>query len=804
MTTALAVVEPEKTSEDLRLAILAFVAELEKIADQRVRQKYDVEQRWIDDLLQYHGKYDHATQKNLDNARTKSKVNINKTRRKTNAIAAKLYDMLFPTDDRNWGIQPSPVPELQIGHERAQGAAEAAEAQVAEAQQAAAPEAAPEAAQEQPAPQQQPISPEMQALQQRAQELRAKADELQGIMEAARLQADMMQAEIEDKFTACAYQAKCRDAIDWMCKIGTGIMKGPITGLRMQARWQRPQMIDEATGQPVLDANGLPMRSGSFEIRSGSDDQPAFSVVDPWSYFPDMDSGPNVADGEGDLERHLMNKKALRELAQRPGFNQDAIRRIIKGAPRGVLPGYISDLRSISGETARLQSDVYQVWEYSGPITAENLHDAALYLGDDDMLLDADEADPLMEIRVVIWFCQGELLYVGPYPLDSGETLYSVFCFEKDELLPFGYGVPYLARDPQRVANAAWRLMMDNAPISATPQIVYNPDIVEPVDGRYELVGGKVWRLKQNLQANQRAFDLFDIPTRQQDLAGIIEMASSFIDDEVGFSQIAEGAQDSQVTKTSSGMAMLMNSTDVMMRRVVRNIDDDMTVPNVRRIYHWLMQHSPKGEIKGDYEVDARGSSVLLVRELQQQNLIVLANAFGAHPVFGKRIKPNDLMRMIVKSMLIPADELVPSDAEIAAAEQAEQEALAQQAQAGAAAPAGPDPEIEQAKLDLEEHKLAIMQAIANQKADLEERLAQMKYDLGMQQLAEKVNLNDEDTRARLADSDAERTHKERLFAGEAAMTARQQDAAAAQAAAARAAGKPGPEEQPRTGGGYL
>lgn len=798
--------EDEKAADALQAAMLAFIGELDGLARRRVNQKNCIEQRWIEDLLQYHGRYDQTTQARLDEAKTKSKVYINKTRRKTNAIAAKLYDMLFPTDDRNWGVEPSPVPELRIGHERAQAAAETAEAQVAEAQAAPAPEGSPEAAQGQDeAPpqeaQQAPVSPEMQAMQQRAQELRAKADELQSVMETARLQADMMQAEIDDKFTACSYQAKCRDAIDWMCKIGTGIMKGPVTGLKMQTRWQRGMMTDEA-GNPQVDENGLPVRQGPFEVQQGADDQPAFCVVDPWSYFPDMDSGPNVADGEGDLERHLMNKKALRALAERPGFNQDAIRRIIKGAPRDVLPNYISELRTISGETALLQGDCYQVWEYSGAITAEQLRDAALYLGDADLLMDAEEADPLVEIRVVIWFSQGELLYVGPYPLDSCETLYSVFCFEKDELLPFGYGVPYLARDPQRVANAAWRMMMDNAPLSAMPQIVYNPDIVEPADGTYNMVGGKVWKLKQNLQANQRAFDLFDIPTRQADLAGIIELASKFIDDEVGFSQLAEGQQGNEITKTSSGMAMLMNSTDVMMRRVVRNIDDDMTVPNVRRIYHWLMQHSPKEEIKGDYEVDARGSSVLLVRELQQQNLIVIANSFGAHPIYKNRLKPNDLMRMIVKSMLIPADELVPTDAEISALDQADAEAAAQATQAPAG-PAGPNPELEQAKLDVEREKIETMREIANMKADLEERLGQMKFELGMQQLAEKVNISDDGARAKLANSDAERTHKERLFAGEAAMTARQQDASAAQAEADRAA-KQTPAEPPRTGGGYL
>jgi hypothetical protein len=42
---------------------------------------------------------------------TRSTLFVGVTRQKTNAAEARLADILLPTDDRNWGIQPSPDPE---------------------------------------------------------------------------------------------------------------------------------------------------------------------------------------------------------------------------------------------------------------------------------------------------------------------------------------------------------------------------------------------------------------------------------------------------------------------------------------------------------------------------------------------------------------------------------------------------------------------------------------------------------------------------------------------------------------------
>jgi hypothetical protein len=180
-----------------------------------------------------------------------------------------------------------------------------------------------------------------------------------------------------------------------------------------------------------------------------------------------------------------------------------------------------------------------------------------------------------------------------------------------------------------------------------------------------------------------------------------------------------------------------------------------MTTPNIRRVYDFMMQFSPKEHIKGDFEVDARGTSVLLVKEMQSANLMAFLLQFGAHPTLAIFLKDGGLpaLRRLAQTMMIPADELVKTNEELA-----EEEAAA------AEAPPEPNPEIMkiEAQLNLSEmeHQFKL-------------ELAQIERETVMMKLAAEHNMKLEDLRSRLEEGRAERDGKERLFAAEAAIEER-------------------------------
>lgn len=200
------------------------------------------------------------------------------------------------------------------------------------------------------------------------------------------------------------------------------------------------------------------------------------------------------------------------------------------------------------------------------------------------------------------------------------------------------------------------------------------------------------------------------------------------------------------------GMAMLMNAVNVVFRRVVKNFDDDMTMPNISRLYDWNMQFSRKGEIKGDFEIDARGSSVLLVREIQAQNLMVMASNFTSHPVLGPMTKALNLYRKTVEAHMLNPNDIVMTDEEFKAFQ-------TEQSQAGES-----DPEI---------LKLEMQQQIAKLDSDTRLQVAQIERETKLMTLAEVNNMTVAKLQVMLGIKQIELTSKERIFASEAAMEER-------------------------------
>ena len=253
---------------------------------------------------------------------------------------------------------------------------------------------------------------------------------------------------------------------------------------------------------------------------------------------------------------------------------------------------------------------------------------------------------------------------------------------------------------------------------------------------------------------------------RQEELANIIAISKQFIDDMTGMPSIAQGEDAEGSKRTAQGTALLMNSANVTFRRIVKAFDDDMTVPNIRRFYDWNMQFSKKQEIKGDYNVDARGSSVLLVREMQAQNLMVLALQLGAHPVYGPMLKNKALLRKLFQAHMIPADEVLLSDDEIDAI--LAQASQPQEDPATAALAAAKQAEVEVKHADIE----ARIQ-IANMEAGTRVQVAQLTHQTAMMTLAEKMNMEIDKLEAMLEKTRREIDSKERIFAAETAVTER-------------------------------
>ena len=689
----------------------------------RARQASGWDKRVQEDLDQYHGR-DSASKMasemmnsaaagfpiTTQGARpTRSTVFIGITRQKANAAEARLSDIMLPTDDRNFGIQPTPIPELA-------GALGSDE------------------------PVQDP-STGHQLVDQQGNPVRAK-DVARKMMEKAREKSDAMQNEIDDQLVESDFNAESRKMIHDAAVMGVGVIKGPVVTNRTRRAWV--EMID-ATGQKIQ------------VIEMVEEINPASFQVDPRNVWEDPACGDSIHNGRGIYELDQSTAKQVRDLAKQPGYMKAQLRKVLEEGPK-----QSATLNEVTDERNRdAYKEVYEVWTYTGEVNHEDLESAGIEIG---------EKDELRSVSGVVVFINSTVVKAYLNPLDTGDLPYDFYPWEKVTDSPRGYGIPYLMRSQQKVINAGWRTMMDNAGVSSGPQIVVKPGVVQPADKKWELSGRKIWYATDDIDDVRKAFTTFEFSSHQAEMQQIIEMAGQLADEETGVPKLTQGEKGS-APDTVGGMQMLMNSANVVLRRLVKQYDDYVTKPHIRRYYDYNMMYSDKEDIKGDFSIDARGSSALLVRDIQNQAFMNLMAA-ASNPVFGPMVDPKRLFEKALQAQHIDPAEIMLSDDEI----EKKQEAAAQAAQQG-----GGDPRIVAAQMrgKAEQDKAQASGQVAQLEAQTRLQLAQQDQAFKIQQLqfeeriemlklAQTKELTLEQIKASLADTAIKERTKKELFASEA------------------------------------
>lgn len=632
---------------------------------ENLRQRLPIEDRWLADHRQYHGRPGVPTSAKDEIEGKTGPINsdapatgFNRTRIKTNVGAGRLADILFPGDDKNWSIAPSQVPEL-LARMKDENPA------VINGQQWEDAEGRP----------------------------LTGADLAVREMAAAQEACDGMSKEIDDQLNACRYGAEARMAIFDAAQLGTGILKGPIVEGVQRKAWTR-------------DPNG------GRSLVMLMDRKPAARRISPWNFVPDM-SAATMEQADFVYERIYTTKNRLRDLAVKAGFNAAGLKAVMAmepGATNIVASSAMDHMRAMSGLNPARKSNGYEIWLYNGWIPTEHLLaiNAPLPEAKDDRLAPAYPA--------VAWFCAGKLIKAAVSPLDTGDLPFGVFPWERDEASIFGFGIPYLGRNSQNTTDRAWDAMLLNAEKSAGPQIVMRLKHIEAADGdNGNIYGFKLWHATDKAGDVKEAFQTFDFPNHQQQFAAIIKISSEAMDEETMVPNLAHGEQGT-ASPTLGGMAMLINASMTPVRKQVKQWDDGMTVPMITRFYDWNMLNSEKEEIKGDFEVKATGTSGLLVREIVGQELMLIAQMAERSPVLEPWTKIDAIYKKLIATTHISPDEIVRTkdeyDAEMKSRAENQGPNEAQMAM-----------ELEKAKIEVKNMEV---QATVF-KAESEERIANMK-----------------------------------------------------------------------------
>lgn len=571
---------PDQPGEDaVRIAILDALGASMAIKRREAvahRATSGIEAEWTGDEEFYQG-YDDANRHEFVNTASKpesgtisdksddkktagSTVFPNITQPYVDAVSARVGDMLLPTDDRNYAIDATPIPEMLA---------------TAPVEPTAAPVSVPG---QPPSQAPAPLSLDDQ-IQAAYKQMKAEAAS----------KAKKAETRIDDWLTECQYHAEMRKAIDDAAKLGSGVIKGPVPVKRKSNQW-------------VTNKDGVSALVLVEEIK------PASFRVDPWNLFPDPACGESIHNGSFIFERDFLTGKKLEALKGLPGYIDGQIDKCLDEGPGN---------QKESDSRVQLQNqsykDQFEVWYAHITIKTEELIAAGCDCG--------EEETPKKSYPALLTMVNDRVIRAALNPLDSGDFPYDLIPWKRRPGMPWGMGVSRQLRTPQRVVVGGTRRLMDNAGLASGPQMVVRRG-VRPEDGVWEITPLKMWIEDDEASGQPTApVSAVVIPMLINELTSIIQLGMKMAEDVTGMPMLMQG-QQGKAPDTVGGMTILNNNANAVLRRIARLFDSCITEPHIRRYYTWLMEYGEDDDEKGDFQIVARGSTALVERDIQSQEMV--------------------------------------------------------------------------------------------------------------------------------------------------------------------------------------
>lgn len=550
------------------------------------------ELRWAKNARQFLGIYDPEVDAQIEKNRSKAYPKL--TRVKCVSMLSRLMSLLFPTSEKNWTVDASPVPNLS-------------EEDI------------------------QLVLGTLQISTDPNTPLEDKMIEF-AIVEFAKERSRNLEKEIEDQLVEIGgsrqvdYVSLCRKVLMSGIIYGMGVLKGPFVRMQTQRTWERQ-----------TDGTITPKVSQEF--------RPQFEFVSIWDYYPDM-AAKYLHQMDGQFQRVVLARHQLRELAERDDFFGDVIKKYLADHPKGNYKrrSYEAEIKAMGAQLNVNDQDgrKYEVLVWDGYISARELKNAGYDIPDGKM---SDQ------IEAIVWTIEGEVIKADMNPwvlmeVEQKVNTYHHFIFEEDESMLTGNGLPNIMRDSQMAIASGSRMLIDNASVTCGPQLEVNTDLLRIDQDLTSIYAYKLWyREGMGQEAALPAIRNIQIDSHMDELLKVINLFREFADTETFISPATGGDMSkgpSEPFRTAAGASMLKGDAALPFKDVVRNFDL-FTQSVLSSIVAFNLQFNPKKSIQGDHQVIPRGSSSLMAKEVRGMVLDNLSQTLSEEDK--RYINPYELLR---------------------------------------------------------------------------------------------------------------------------------------------------------------
>jgi hypothetical protein len=138
-------------------------------------------------------------------------------------------------------------------------------------------------------------------------------------------------------------------------------------------------------------------------------------------------------------------------------------------------------------------------------------------------------------------------------------------------------------------------------------------------------------------------------------------------DEQTGIPSYSHGQTGVQsMTRTASGMSMLLGASSLNIKTVIKNLDDFLLKPLGEAYFQWNMQFlEDELDVKGDLEVKATGTNSLMQKEVRSQRLTMFLQT-AQNPAVAPFVKISKLVSELAYSLDLDPDEILNDPEEAA------------------------------------------------------------------------------------------------------------------------------------------
>ena len=638
----------EKQQESNRLA--SFVYD-RFITSERARQSD--EDRWLEAFHNYRGQY----YKNVQfREHEKSRVFVKVTKTKVLAAYGQLVDVLFSANKFPISVEETKVPE---------GASEYAHLNpVGENLQNSGPSIEGGADQSQPS-----MSPEQMSLvgfegdgrelpkgatftglqedkeflgslknelgDEAVKEGSAPLPEMAQIRPATTL-ARRMEKLIHDEIDESSGSQELRNAIFESVLLGTGIIKGPFTFNKTLHRYVKNE-------------------DGTRSYQPEQVKVPRLEFVSAWDFYPDPNA-KTIEECEYVVHRHKLNKNQLRDLLDRPFFDKEAVLETLQDGPNYRNRTFETQIKA-EDDSNTTETDRFEVLEFWGCVDKKVLEDAQIPV--------PEGMDDEKEMQINAWVTENRVLRMVVNPFKPYRIPYNAFPYEKNPYSFFGIGVPENMKDAQQIMNGHARMAIDNLALSGS--LVFDVDESALVAGQnMDVYPGKIFRRQAGMPG--QAIHGLKFPNTSTENMMMFDKFRQLADESTGIPSYSHGQTGVQsMTRTASGMSMLLSAANLNIKTVVKNLDDFLLKPLGEAYFQWNMQfYEGDLAIEGDLEVKATGTSSLMQKEVRSQRLTMFLQSVQ-NPAIAPFVKIPELIKELAYTLDLDPETVIndPNEAEI-------------------------------------------------------------------------------------------------------------------------------------------